>query len=196
MRHLFLVLPLLTACESLTGPPLPKNAEPFTPPAFYREWWALTESCSGLRGDFSRIAWFRVPGARWIPLGDGTSVNGFWDPNTGRIVLDGYSERAGDLVRHEMLHALLGSAGHVRGAFIGRCGGTVVCEDSCIKDAGPPPPSDPAATMVAPSALQIAVEIVPAQPSRLVNDGMFRMEITARNARPGSLNLSPGSGPF
>ena len=184
MRRLILALPLLAACETPVGPRLPTNAEPFTPPAVYREWWALTEACSGLQGDFTRIAWFRVPGAESFPLRDGTLVNGCWD-GSNRIVLAGQSERFGDLVRHEMLHALLQSGGHPRDAFIGRCGGTVVCEALCIKDAGPPPSPDPAATMVDPSALQIAVELVPAQPAVSVNDGWFRMVVTARNPMAG-----------
>lgn len=198
MRRLILALPLLAACETPVGPRLPTNAEPFTPPAVYREWWALTEACSGLQGDFTRIAWFRVPGAESIPLADGTLVNGRWDRVSNRIVLAGQSERFGDLVRHEMLHALLHSPGHARDAFIGRCGGTVVCEAVCIKDAGPPPPPDPAATMVGPSALQIAVELVPGQPSVSVNDGWFRMVVTARNPMAGPVLLqlpSSNAGP-
>ena len=199
MRRLILALPLLAACETSVGPRLPTNAEPFTPPAIYREWWALTEACSGLQGDFTRIAWFRVPGAESIPLADGTLVNGRWDRVSNRIVLAGQSERFGDLVRHEMLHALLQAGGHTRDAFIGRCGGTVVCEALCIKDAGPAPPPDPAATMVDPNALQIAVELVPAQPDVSVNDGWFRMVVTARNPMAGpvlvqlpSSNAGPG----
>ena len=197
MRRLMLALPLLAACETPIGPRLPTNAEPFTPPAVYREWWALTEACSGLQGDFTRIAWFRVPGAESIPLADGTLVNGRWDRVSNRIVLAEESERFGDLVRHEMLHALLQGGGHPRDAFIGRCGGTVVCEALCIKDAGPPQPPDPAATMVAPSVLQIAVELVPAQPSVSVNDGRFRMVVTARNpmAGPVLVQLPPSGDP-
>ena len=197
MRRLMLALPLLAACETPVGPRLPTNAEPFTPPAVYREWWALTEACSGLQGDFTRIAWFRVPGAESIPLADGTLVNGRWDRVSNRIVLAEESERFGDLVRHEMLHALLQGGGHPRDAFIGRCGGTVVCEALCIKDAGPPQPPDPAATMVAPSVLQIAVELVPAQPSVSVNDGRFRMVVTARNpmAGPVLVQLPPSGDP-
>lgn len=199
MRRLILALPLLAACETSVGPRLPTHAEPFTPPAVYREWWALTEACSGLQGEFTRIAWFRVPGAESIPLGDGTLVNGYWDVSN-RIVLAGRSEQFGDLVRHEMLHALLQSRSHTRDAFIGRCGGTVACEDSCIKDAGPPPLPDPASTMVGPNALQIAVELVPAQPRVGLNDGWFRMVITARNpmAGPVLVELPPsdaGPGP-
>ena len=161
------------------------HAEQFTPAAVYREWWALTEACSGLQGDFTRITWFRVPGAESIPRDDGTLVNGYWEGVSNRIVLAGNSERFGDLVRHEMLHALLQSGRHARDAFIGRCGGTVACDDTCIKDAGPPASPDPAATIVGPSALQIAVELVPSQPRVSVNDGWFRMVITARNPTTG-----------
>src|SRR4051812_18390843 len=113
MGGLILALLLLAAWETSVGARLPTNAEAFMPPAVYREWSALTEACAGLQGDFNRIAWFRVPGAESFPLADGTLVNGSWD-GSNQIVLAGQSERFGDLVRHEMLHALLQARGHTR----------------------------------------------------------------------------------
>lgn len=176
-----ILLAAAAACDSM-APRLPPGAERFTPPAVYRQWWALTEACSGRSGRFGDVRWYRVPGATDIPLGDGTMVNGLWDPEGSRIVLAGGSVLEGDLVRHEMLHALLRSGGHDRAAFVGRCGGTVVCIGPCLTEGGPAPPPDPAAVAVAPTALEMGVEVSPTNPGAGVNDGMFMMIVTARNA--------------
>src|SRR4051812_27935612 len=54
---LVLALVALTACGFDPG-----DDAPMTPPAVYRQWWAKTEACSGLQGDFDRIEWSVVPG--------------------------------------------------------------------------------------------------------------------------------------
>jgi hypothetical protein len=192
VRRLILALPLLNACDA-TGPQLPPGAEQFVPPAVYQQWWSLTQQCSDLTASLSDVTWYRVPGAADIPLGDGSSVNGRWDAAGNRIILAGDSELEGDLVRHEMLHALLRSAGHPRSAFIGRCSGTVVCTQNCITDGGPARQPDPTAQRVGPSALQIGVEVTPSAPGSSVNDGTFMMFVTAQNtaANPIIVQLPP-----
>jgi hypothetical protein len=180
LRPLFLALPLLEACD-LTGPALPAGAEHFVPPAVYQQWWQLTEECSGASGNFADVLWYRVPGVDVIPAWDGTSVNARWDASENRIVLAGDTEFAGDLVRHEMLHALLRAGGHPRNEFIARCAGVVVCTKDCITEAGPAPQPDPAAKLVPPSALEIGVEVTPGAPSSSLNGGNFMIVVTARN---------------
>ena len=181
LSPLILALPLLEACD-LTGPALPTGATEFVPPAVYQQWWQLTEECSGTSGSFSGLTWYRVPSVDVIPLADGTLVNARWDASENRIILAGDTEFAGDLVRHEMLHALLRTGGHPRNQFIAHCAGVVVCTEDCITEAGPAPQPDPAAKLVAPSALQIGVEVTPGAPSSSVNGGNFMMVVTARNA--------------
>jgi len=187
-----LILPLLSAC-AVTGPGLPAGAERFSPPAVYQQWWNLTEECSGLSGNLSDVTWYRVPASNKIPLGDGTLVNGRWDPAENRIILAGDSYRAGDFVRHEMLHALLHATSHPRSAFIGHCSGVVVCIERCITDASPAPLPDAAAQIVSPAALEIGVDAIPSSPSSSWDEGNFMMVVTARN--PGSTpviaNLPP-----
>src|SRR5260370_10316235 len=101
------VVGLRAACEP-GGLALPEGAVQFTPPAVDAQWWALTESCSGLSGDLSAISWYVVPNARHIPAGDVSAVvEGRWDSVGNRIVLADIGPRDGELVRHEMLHALL-----------------------------------------------------------------------------------------
>lgn len=191
MRQL-LILPLLSACD-VTGPGLPPGAEMFSPHAVYQQWWDLTEQCSGLTGNLADVAWYRVPSSTVIPLGDGTFANGRWDPVGNRIILAGDGDRAGDLVRHEMLHALLHAPGHPRSAFIGHCSGVVVCIDRCITDGGPAPSSDPAAQIVNPEALTIGVIVIPNSPSSSLNEGNFMMVVTATNpvGRSVIVNLPP-----
>jgi hypothetical protein len=192
LSPLFLALPLLEACD-LTGPALPAGAEHFAPPAVYQQWWQLTEECSGTSGNLADVNWYRIPSVDMIPLADGTLVNARWDASENRIILAGDTEFAGDLVRHEMLHALLRGGGHPRNEFIARCAGVVVCTEDCITEAGPAPQPDPAAKLVAPSALEIGVEVTPGAPSSSVNGGNFMMVVTARNpsASPVIVQLPP-----
>lgn len=194
-RSLLLLVPLLYSCEWATEPVLPITAEQFTAPKVYQLWWNLTEQCSGLSGDFSSVTWFRVPNADEIPLGDGSPVNGRWDAAENRIVLGGDEQWDGDLVRHEMLHALLKSGTHPRASFVGKCGGTVVCVDRCLADAGPAPPPDPAAVPVKPSAISVGTWLAPSAPSTAVNDGTMMLYVTATNPAANSVIVQlPGSG--
>ena len=175
-----LVVPCLVACRMPTTP-LPPGAERFDPPTVYAEWWNLTEACSGLTGDYASVTWYQVPNADTIPFGEGRFVNGEWQGDGNRIILGGENLEDGDLVRHEMLHALLRQGGHPRAMFIGRCRGTVVCTGQCIADGGPAPPADPLALPLPPKFLEIGVEIVPVAPGGHVNDGYFMMIVSARN---------------
>ena len=173
----------VVACRAPTTP-LPPGAERFSPPAVYAEWWGLTEACSGLTGDFSGVAWYRIPNSEAVPFGEGGVVNGLWEGDGNRIILGGDDLDAGDLVRHEMLHALLQRGGHPRSMFIGRCRSTVVCTGQCIADGGPAPPPDPSAIAVRPQSLGVSVEIVPTAPGGDVNGGYFMIIVSARNASP------------
>lgn len=104
---------VLLGCGDPTAPGLPAGAVPMDAPTVYAEWWRLTESCSGLTGDFYAIQWYSVPGVLSFENG----IAGRWLPN-GSIVLAGKHERDGPLVRHEMLHALRKRGGHQRDAFV------------------------------------------------------------------------------
>jgi hypothetical protein len=87
----------------------PEGDQPLDPPRVYREWWAKTEACSGRRGFFDRVRWSVVEG-RSFPCSSGQCA-GHWS-NNHHIFLA--SEWAMDemVVRHEMLHELLGRPGH------------------------------------------------------------------------------------
>ncbi len=118
------LLATLAACEVL-GPPeaLPADTARMIAPSEYQEWWARTEACSGITGDFDRIEWFVVQGAQTFPTASGPKV-GLWShSNQGVriIVAEGYAENE-LVVRHEMLHALLDREGHPAEYFQQRCG--------------------------------------------------------------------------
>ena len=183
----------LVACESPTG--LPPGAQRFTPPAVYRQWWALTEGCSGLHGSFDAVEWYVVPNASTLRLDDGEVVNAEWQPKGNRITVAAEPDGpyAGDLIRHEMLHALLQTGGHPREAFIGRCGGVVVCVTGC--DAGPAAAAapDPNAVAVDPSVLEIGVEVTTTPATRPDTERYVMMVITAHNPskEPWQVRLQP-----
>jgi hypothetical protein len=180
----------LVACESSTA--VPPGAERFTPPAAYRQWWTLTEACSGLHGSFDAVQWYVLPNTSTLQLNDGTGVNAAWERRGNRIMLAGELDGryAGDLVRHEMLHALLQAGSHPRDAFIGRCGGVVVCTTEC--DAGPAsaPASDPNAILVDAARLAIGVEVTTTPASPPDSERYVMMIVTARNPSAESWRVS------
>jgi len=99
-------------------------------------------------------------------------------------VLASEAVESGAVVRHEMLHALLGRAKHgthPRAQFVGRCGGVVACDDDCLADGGPPPRPAAGAVAVSPEALEVAVTVTPPAPGSASLDGYFMMIVTARN---------------
>jgi hypothetical protein len=187
----------IVSCGDAATAPLPSGAQQFTPPEVFRRWWALTEQCSGLTGDYDAVAWYVVPGAASIPGPDGSPVQGTWELKHDRIVLAGDAQLAGDLVRHEMLHALLRAADHPRDAFIGKCGGVVVCIGPCLKEAGTAPPPDPGAVPADPSALEVTVTLEPESDDPSQIGGHFIMWVTARNPTDQALVVTlppPGDG--
>jgi hypothetical protein len=97
-----------------------------------------------------------------------------------------------------MLHALLGksAAYHPRDQFIVNCGGVVWCDGKCITDGGPAAPSTTGAILIAPTAVIVNLQVLPAAPSSSTFDGYFWMTVTARNPEnhPVIVQLHPPSG--
>lgn len=176
------VLAVATACTDRLTVVLPSGSEPFSAPAAYRLWWQMAETCSGRSASFDRVQWFVVPGARSLSSTD-AGLQGEWFADGNRIVLAGESQMDGSLVRHEMLHSLLGntSVNHPRDQFLGRCGGVVACDERCVADAGPPPALPSNTPVVTGDSMEVGVEVTPAAPSASTYDGYFAVAITARN---------------
>jgi hypothetical protein len=132
-------------CYEMTG--IPDRAVAMQAPAQYAAWWRLTEECSGRTIDTRAIHWYSYPGTNVPFVFDGDSAQGVWLPDDNAIIVSSAFIADGQLVRHEMLHALLHTASHPRDAFRVTCGGIVACEDACARDGGadpvPPPGADP-----------------------------------------------------
>jgi hypothetical protein len=172
----------LTFCDRLVGlvdPLFPSDAEEFSPPAIYSTWWKMTQACSGMTGSLGSITWFKTNQA--LSSGTGEPIGGYTNFLTNRIVLTNAVVLDGGSVRHEMLHALLRKGGHPRNQFLGKCLGTVDCQGSCIRDAGPytQPPETP--IHVTGDSIAITVDIEPRNPTSAHDGGFFSMTVLVRN---------------
>jgi hypothetical protein len=87
----------------------PAGEQPMIAPDIYRTWWDKTEACSGLTGDFDRVEWLVVPG-HGFACSSGQCA-GHWETDH-RIFIASDWEQNELVVRHEMLHDLLGRPGH------------------------------------------------------------------------------------
>lgn len=126
LRHLGLAatVPAVLAACTPTAPSesLPAGAVPLTTPEVYREWFARTESCSGLAGSLDQVQFLVVPGVATFETDAGPKV-GLWVRHAGRqyIVIAGAYQQHEMVVRHEMLHSLIGASGHPAELFSNRC---------------------------------------------------------------------------
>ena len=180
IAHLLTAATLLAACERIVDPALPADAVPFTPPSVYTRWWAMTESCSSRSGSLSSVKWLVVPNTSDFQL-NGETVSGYWTQGSNSIVIAAGVRLDGDVVRHEMLHALARTSGHSRADFLDRCGGVVSCTSQCVADAGTVPTIDPGLPVVSPDSLDVTVELVPTLPSLAIDSGAFTMILSVHN---------------
>lgn len=111
------------------GAQLVAGALEVTPPVVYVQWYAELENCTGRRGTFDELRWFVVP--RWT-LVPGRHVFGLALPNH-RIVLAAGMESQEWLVKHEMLHDLLGDSSHQNPLFA-----ALVSPSPCLAAMAPP----------------------------------------------------------
>lgn len=186
LSHL-LLLPVVAvgACTLPTDVPFPSDAVQIEAPPAYALWWKVTESCSGLGGDFSAVRWYVVPNTSVIHTGNDQAI-GYWFADGNRIVLAGNYEMNAPVVRHEMLHALVGPAqegGHPHEYFVHRCGGIVHCEGSCINDGGPSPTPVMDAPVIPATQLQTGVDVMPSHVSQSVYGGWFAITVSVTNPR-------------
>ncbi|MGH7676990.1 MAG: hypothetical protein ACRENU_00905 [Gemmatimonadaceae bacterium] len=170
---------LFQACSGPTTPGFPPNAVPISPLAPYSLWWSVTEQCSGVSGVRGVVSWFVVPGASTF-LVAGREYHGFWFPETKSLVIAEQALLEGDLVRHEMLHALVGT-GHDRGYFVEACDGVVACVEQCFEEAGGPAVPGLTAPIVTLDNIDVALRVEPVTPSITDGDGWIAISVTASN---------------
>jgi len=168
---------LATGCDSSRPA---AGVLPLEPPAQYQLWWQLTEACSGRTGSFNDIHWYYVPGAAQFSF-RGTEVEGLWSGGiTNRILLAESDVQVGSLVRHEMLHALLGRGDHPPEFYQGKCGGYVDCDSACVGNNRPASvPVD--APTISPYELELDAALTPTTTANSDNGGWIAVTVTARN---------------
>jgi hypothetical protein len=111
---LSVVLVAVAACSSFE----PAGDHPMQPPDQYRAWFEKTRACSGLNGDFDRIKWFVVDGDEFdCPSG---KCVGRWNDDHSIFIARAYAENE-MVVRHEILHDLIGHPGHPDPPFGNPC---------------------------------------------------------------------------
>ncbi|GAC1655218.1 MAG: hypothetical protein NVS4B3_19760 [Gemmatimonadaceae bacterium] len=120
----------LVGCGDATGPKLPR-AIGFEAPAIYRLWWQDVETCSGARGSLDEVRFYRVvaqPGEDSSSFRDPAHdryLFGEWVPGSNAIYLAPEKVTNRQIVRHEMLHALIRVLDHPPEYFVTRCGAEV-----------------------------------------------------------------------
>jgi hypothetical protein len=139
------------SCQMLTDPPLPTDAIRFTPPASYAKWWESTEACSGITRSFEAVQFYVVPNASTIHDAKYGEVAAYWSAASNRIVIADFYESQGQVVRHEMLHALLRTGGHPPAYFQGKCAGVVDCSEIGCRGAALPPEIAPGNACILPT---------------------------------------------
>jgi len=176
---LFALVVSFAGCHrAFVAPRLPPTAQRIAAPSIYRRWWAMTAECSGSRESIESVEWFVVPGVTvfWY---QGNLTSGFWSGAGNRIVLAEGALDDGAVVRHEMLHALQPAAGHSR-AFVGQCGGLVICLSACREAAGRAPRVSHALRRVDADAMQVDVAFDPPDQGS-ASDDHLTFTVTAHN---------------
>ena len=123
------------SCRDLAvvAPELPPSAEPLAPLAVYSDWWRAAEDCSGRSAPMMRVRWFVVRGSDSFAY-QGTRYDGYWWNGVHWIMLAEARLQDPGIVRHEMLHDLLGRGDHPAEFFQERCRTVVVCNEDCRAD--------------------------------------------------------------
>lgn len=183
-------VPALLACGEATAP-LPSSARRFEPPAVYARWWRTVERCSGLTGDLAAVQWYMVPGAADRERGGVFTAT--YQPRGHRVLVADSFHLSGDMVRTVMLHALRRAVDRPRALFLGRCAGVVLCDERCVREAGPAPAPPPGAVRVAPRALEVAVRAEATDTGALDTGDFLEVIVTARNpaTTPVIVDLAP-----
>jgi hypothetical protein len=87
----------------------PEGDQPMDAPPEFRVWWAKTEVCSGRTGNFDRIRWSVIEGESFS-CSSGQCA-GHWSSDHHIFLASKWAMNE-MVVRHEMLHDLLGRPGH------------------------------------------------------------------------------------
>jgi hypothetical protein len=140
----------------------------------------MVENCAKRRAPFDAVRWYVMPGAHSFSYGQ-MRVAGLWTRSGNTITVGEFAQMNGQLVRHEMLHAVLQGGAHPRAQYLGSCAGVVTCGENCMKEAGPPLVPGAGTPLVSPATLAVDLEVNPDVPSGQRDDGWFTITVTATN---------------
>ena len=179
LRGALLAVLGVLACSDFAGPPF--GAVPMQPHAIYALWWEQVEACTGVSGALGDVDWYMIPLGRPLRSPDGKDAAGLYEREAHRITMAEEYRLRGNVIRHEMAHALTARSGHPRETFLGACEGVVDCPTSCVTAGGPPPEMGAEVPRIPPEDLEIAIAVEPATPSLQLLDGHFMLVITVTN---------------
>ena len=176
-----LALSTAIACEApVEAARFPADAVPFEPPAIYEEWWALAEACTGRTGAFTEVSWFHGAEPSGLVF-NGQSVGGLYFADGHRILLDRQLMLRGEVVRHEMIHALAAPTGHPRQIFGERCAHLQRCIGCGLRESGRGVLAG--APEFNASVLEVTIAAEPDVISASARDRWYRLVVSARNTR-------------
>jgi len=167
----------------------------FAPPPAYQLWWRMTETCAARQGRLEAVSWYVMPRGVPVTTPEGEAVDGYWQDPGNRVVLASWAQFDGPVVRHEMLHALLGDVpGHPRDYFYLRCGGIVACAQACLEGVAADPANHNSYTVLPPDSLEVSATVTPATPSSTLYDGQFALTVSVTNKRAVPVFVSSRAG--
>lgn len=122
LRPTWMVAGLATLACTRSIPP-ESIARPVARPDSAAAWWQALETCAGKSGDLAAVTWLGVTG--YVVVIDGLGYDGFWLKDRNAVVFGeerlSNANRAGHLIRHELLHALLQRSDHPTEFFGRKC---------------------------------------------------------------------------
>lgn len=92
----------------------PEGAAPLEVPSIYRQWWAEIERCAQKKGNFERVRFWVIKGDKF-PCPNGPCA-GHWRSPHDVYIAETWTYNA-SLVKHEMLHDVLGTGDHPVAVF-------------------------------------------------------------------------------
>lgn len=100
----------------------PTGAIPIRPPIKYQRWFREVERCSQIKGDFGTLKFYKVPGGFFLNEQHGYVI-GQWVRGLAKDDIYIAEQHLNNkfVIKHEMLHALLGNGNHNPIFFKERC---------------------------------------------------------------------------
>ncbi|MCC6928515.1 MAG: hypothetical protein IT359_05925 [Gemmatimonadaceae bacterium] len=92
----------------------PEGAAPLEVPSVYRQWWAEVEECAQRKATMDRVRFWVLKGDKF-PCPNGPCIGRWNSPHDVYIAETWVNDAA--LVKHEMLHDLLGTGDHPPAIF-------------------------------------------------------------------------------